>query len=313
LNTSELDEELHDKPYRVIISKLSQTDVDIKSPKGDKYVPFGDYKGGKGKNDPKVNYFKTPGANLLMTANPKADEEMIQLDCSLPISRRIYEKCEKIWNKTNPNTKGAKPVHLSNNERSGIEFSYTFYLNVHPAAFRQEYGLTHIFHKGFSQQFPLLAPGVYMRSDTNTLRVYINSYKTWNNYVEVENIPVGKWVHIAIVCKDKAFEVYVNGNLARRMSFDGYAPYQNFEDICCFSQRRITMKQSLVPSVDANGFDVFGAMKGMLSRLSYFSYALCYAEIQQLMNEGPSTKMDSAATSTNLPPYLDDTWWAQGV
>jgi hypothetical protein len=107
LNTSELDEELHDKPYRVIISKLSQTDVDIKSPKGDKYVPFGDYKGGKGKNDPKVNYFKTPGANLLMTANPKADEEMIQLDCSLPISRRIYEKCEKIWNKTNPNTKGA--------------------------------------------------------------------------------------------------------------------------------------------------------------------------------------------------------------
>lgn len=229
----------------------------------------------------------------------------------LPNTYNIEDKSITIIQ--NPNTKGAKPVHLSNNERSGIEFSYAFYLNVHPAAFRQEYGLTHIFHKGFSQQFPLLAPGVYMRSDTNTLRVYINSYKTWNNYVEVENIPVSKWVHIAIVCKDKAFEVYVNGNLARRMSFDGYAPYQNFEDICCFSQRRITMKQSLVPSVDANGFDVFGAMKGMLSRLSYFSYALCYAEIQQLMNEGPSTKMDSAATSTNIPPYLDDTWWAQGV
>jgi hypothetical protein len=229
----------------------------------------------------------------------------------LPNTYNIEDKSISIIQ--NPNTKGSKPVHLSNNERSGIEFSYTFYLNVHPAAFRQEYGLTHIFHKGFSQQFPLLAPGVYMRSDTNTLRVYINSYKTWNNYVEVENIPVSKWVHIAIVCKDKAFEVYINGNLARRMSFDGYAPYQNFEDICCFSQRRITLKQSLVPSVDANGFDVFGAMKGMLSRLSYFSYALCYAEIQQLMNEGPSTKMDSAATSTNLPPYLDDTWWAQGV
>lgn len=229
----------------------------------------------------------------------------------LPNTYNIEDKSITIIQ--NPNTKGSKPVHLSNNERSGIEFSYTFYLNVHPAAFRQEYGLTHIFHKGFSQQFPLLAPGVYMRSDTNTLRVYINSYKTWNNYVEVENIPVSKWVHIAIICKDKAFEVYVNGNLARKMSFDGYAPYQNFEDIYCFSQRRITMKQSLVPSVDPNGFDVFGAMKGTLSRLSYFSYALCYAEIQQLMNEGPSTKIDSAATSTNLPPYLDDTWWAQGV
>jgi len=211
-----------------------------------------------------------------------------------------------------PNVKGSKPVNLSDNERSGVEFSYTFYLNVSPAAFRQEYGLNHIFHKGFSSQFPLLAPGVYMRSDTNTLRIYMNTYKTWNNYVEVENIPVSKWVHVAIVCTENSLEVYINGNLAKKLPFDGFAPYQNFEDICCFSQRRITMKHSIVPSTDENGFDVFGCMKGQLSRLNYFSYALCYAEINQLMNEGPNSKMDSAMTNTNIPPYLDDTWWAQG-
>uniref|UniRef100_A0A6C0DUZ5 LamG-like jellyroll fold domain-containing protein n=1 Tax=viral metagenome TaxID=1070528 RepID=A0A6C0DUZ5_9ZZZZ len=211
-----------------------------------------------------------------------------------------------------PNVKGSKPVNLSDNERSGVEFSYTFYLNVSPAAFRQEYGLNHIFHKGFSSQFPLLAPGVYMRSDTNTLRIYMNTYKTWNNYVEVENIPVSKWVHVAIVCSENSLEVYINGNLAKKLPFDGFAPYQNFEDICCFSQRRITMKHSIVPSTDENGFDVFGCMKGQLSRLNYFSYALCYAEINQLMNEGPSSKMDSAMTNTNIPPYLDDTWWSQG-
>jgi len=211
-----------------------------------------------------------------------------------------------------PNVKGSKPVNLSDNERSGVEFSYTFYLNVSPAAFRQEYGLNHIFHKGFSSQFPLLAPGVYMRSDTNTLRIYMNTYKTWNNYVEVENIPVSKWVHVAIICSENSLEVYINGNLAKKLPFDGFAPYQNFEDICCFSQRRITMKHSIVPSTDENGFDVFGCMKGQLSRLNYFSYALCYAEINQLMNEGPSSKMDSAMTNTNIPPYLDDTWWSQG-
>jgi len=211
-----------------------------------------------------------------------------------------------------PNVKGSKPVNLSDNERSGVEFSYTFYLNVSPAAFRQEYGLNHIFHKGFSSQFPLLAPGVYMRSDTNTLRIYMNTYKTWNNYVEVENIPVSKWVHVAIVCSENSLEVYINGNLAKKLPFDGFAPYQNFEDICCFSQRRITMKHSIVPSTDENGFDVFGCMKGQLSRLNYFSYALCYAEINQLMNEGPNSKMDSAMTNTNIPPYLDDTWWSQG-
>jgi hypothetical protein len=139
----------------------------------------------------------------------------------------------------------------------------------------------------------------------------MNTFKTWNNFVEVENIPIGKWVHIAIVVNDNSLEVYVNGNLAKKLPFDGFAPYQNYEDICCFSQRRITMKHSIVPSTDENGLDVFGCMKGQLSRLNYFSYALCYAEIQQLMNEGPSSKLESAM-NTNVPPYLDDTWWSQG-
>ena len=228
----------------------------------------------------------------------------------LPNTYNIEDKSINI--PQNPNTTGAKTVNLSNNERSGIEFSYSFYLNVHPSAFRQELGLLHIFHKGFSAQFPLLAPGVYMRSDTNTLRVYMNTYKTWNNYVEVDNIPVGKWVHIVVVVKNTAMEIFINGNLAKKLSFDGYTPYQNYEDICCFSQRRITIKNSVVPSTDETGFDVFGALKGQLSRLTYFSYALCYAEIQQLMNEGPSSKMDSALNTTNVPPYLDDTWWTQG-
>jgi hypothetical protein len=30
------------------------------------------------------------------------------------------------------------------------------------------------------------------------------------------------------------------------------------------------------------------------------------------MNEGPSSTINSAATTTNIPPYLDDTWWSQG-
>jgi hypothetical protein len=228
----------------------------------------------------------------------------------LPNTYNIDDKTISI--PQNPNVKGNKSVNLSNNERSGIEFTYSFYLNVSPTAFRQEYGLCHIFHKGFAQQFPLLAPGVYMRSDTNTLRVYMNTYKTWNNYVEVENIPIGKWVHIALVVNESSLEIYINGNLAKKLPFDGFAPYQNFEDICCFSQRRITIKHSIVPSTDENGFDVFGCMKGQLSRLNYFSYALCYAEIQQLMNEGPSSKLESALNTGNVPPYLDDTWWSQG-
>lgn len=210
----------------------------------------------------------------------------------------------------NPNVKKSKPTALSDNERSGVEFSYSFYLYVHPAAFRQEYGLLHLFHKGYAQPFPLMGPGVFMRSDTNTLRVYMNTFKGWNQYVEVQNIPVSKWVHLAIVCQNHALEIYVNGNLSRKMSFDGYAPYQNYQDIVCFSQRRLTLTPSKVASVDDLGFDTFGAMKGMMSRLTYFNYALTYGEIQQLMNEGPSSEMDSSLMN-DVPPYLADTWWSQ--
>lgn len=209
----------------------------------------------------------------------------------------------------NPNVRGSKPVSLSDNERSGVEFSYSFYLYVQPSAFRQEYGLHHIFHKGYAQPFPLMGPGVFMRSDTNTLRVYMNTFKGWNQYVEVQNIPVSKWVHLTIVCQNHALEIYVNGNLSRKMTFDGFAPYQNYQDIVCFSQRRLSLRRDQVRSVDENGFDVFGTMKGMMSRLTYFNYALTYGEIQVLMNEGPSTEMDSSVTN-DVPPYLADTWWS---
>lgn len=208
----------------------------------------------------------------------------------------------------NPNLKESKVANLSQNERTGIEFTYSFYLNIQSSTFRQEYGLLHLFHKGYANQFPLLAPGVYLRSDKNTLRVYMNTYKTWNNFMEVDNLPVGKWVHIAILCKENAMEIYVNGNLSRKMSFDGYAPYQNDQDIQCFNQRRITLRKSSTPSVDDTGFEVFGAAKGMLSRLTYFSYAIGYAQIQKLLDEGPSTKLDSE-TLNDIPPYLADNWW----
>ena len=57
---------------------------------------------------------------------------------------------------------------------------------------------------------------------------------------------------------------------------------------------------------------VFGVTKGLLSRLQYFSYAVSYAEIQKLLNEGPSTKMDPEQLG-DVPPYLSDTWWHTSV
>ena len=55
-------------------------------------------------------------------------------------------------------------------------------------------------------------------------------------------------------------------------------------------------------------FKVDQAMNGMVSRLKYFSYALNYAQIDQLYREGPSKKIVSSAFNQQ-PPYFYDDWW----
>ena len=41
----------------------------------------------------------------------------------------------------------------------------------------------------------------------------MNTYKEILNYVDVENIPVQKWIHIGIVVSGTNMDVYVNGKL----------------------------------------------------------------------------------------------------
>lgn len=213
-----------------------------------------------------------------------------------------------------PNDPTAKPIQLSDNERTGIEFSYSFFIYVNPSTFRNEEGLLHVFHKGYSCQYPLLGPGVYMKANSNTMRVYMNSTATWNQYCDVENFPVQKWVHVAIVCRAGGMEIYINGDVAKRMPFNGGVPYQNFQDFYVFSQRTKQIAgddmtgSNMTESLQGKSFRIFGAYRGSLSRLVYFNYAMSYTEIASMMNEGPSKRVESQ--TQDQPPYLVDTWWS---
>lgn len=207
----------------------------------------------------------------------------------------------------NPSIKNATLLPLSDNERSGAEFSYSFFLWIDPSSFRQEEGLLHILHKGHPVPYPLLGPGIFLHSNTNTLRVYMNSSTTWNNYVDVENIPVKKWVHIVVMARDNSIEVYVNGNVTKRLSITDGVLYQNFGNLYLFSQRPILLNKNLIPSLVGESLQIFGTYTGNFSNLVYFSYALSYTEIQSLLQGGASTKTEKK--SEDSPPYLEDTWW----
>lgn len=208
----------------------------------------------------------------------------------------------------NPLNPKNKLLPLSDNERTGAEFSYSFYIWVNPSSFKQYDGLLHIMHKGNPKPYPLMSPGVFMKSNTNTMRVYMNSSKTWNNFVDIENIPVKKWVHIVILGRNNTVEVYINGNIAKKLNMDGGVFYQNFGNLYLFrSDPSAPIMESTTPSAGSTPFQIHGTMSGNLSNLIYFNYALSYTEIRDLTTLGPSKKIESS--NEDAPPYLQDSWW----
>jgi hypothetical protein len=212
-------------------------------------------------------------------------------------------------------------IYPSSNEKNGMEFSYSFHLNLSPETFNSNKAaicgastdstgsggtstvLKHIFSKGTEKSFPLMAPGLFARGDINTLRIYMNSTTTWNNYVEIPNIPIGKWFHVVISLKGKYLDVYINGNVAVRHEFKD-VPKLNYGPVYIFNNTQFPDGTSTA----IKDFVVNGASKGMISRLQYYAYALNYSQIDSLYREGASAKMGESVVSVT-PPYLADNWW----
>ena len=204
----------------------------------------------------------------------------------------------------------AKPVLPSNNEPSGSEFAYSFYLYINSTTFDTGSDvLHHVWHKGYGCVWPLMGPGVFVKGSSNTLRVVMNTYENPYAFVDVPNIPVRKWFHVVLNCRQGSsggLEVHINGNLTNKIRFDNTLPYLNYEDIVLFSSANFTLN-SQTPALNGNTLQVNGAFKGMMSEFIYTRYAISFTEIQTLYHAGPSKKIKT--TAQELPPYLADTWW----
>jgi len=203
-------------------------------------------------------------------------------------------------------------MYNSKNEPTGIECTYSMYLMVNPETFDATSSTTpmplkHVFHRGFKNAFPVMSPGVFVQAGSNTLRIYMNTVSSWNNSVEVPNIPVGKWFHLVILLKGKYLDVYVNGNVTQRKQFPD-VPRLNNGNVYVMWPTAFDATATTAARDDVKAFKVTGAMNGMVSRLQYFSYALAYADIDRLMSQGPSKTIMNKSFS-ELPPYFHDDWW----
>ncbi len=193
---------------------------------------------------------------------------------------------------TDPNMRDAIPIYKSVNEEGGGEFSWSTWIYVDDTK-NTSGKYRHIFHKG-SENFneeginePLNSPGFYLKPDTNTLVLIMNSYDQIKEQIEVDEIPLHKWINIILTCENKKLDLYVNGTLVRRHYLESI-PKQNYEKVY----------------VALNG-----GFNGYVSSLRYFDSVLTTYKIDEIISKGPNLRMvDDSLTKTN-PPYISTRWF----
>jgi len=213
----------------------------------------------------------------------------------------------------NPSIKGAKPIFRSNNEREGLEFTWSVWINIADYSFKKnEY--KHVFHKGNDNissgdtgagkggiNYPINSPGVYITpmivdaSNGNTagLLVKMNSFRNIDEDVTITGIPLNKWVNIIIrVTKQTQMDIYINGTLAKRHLME-HPVRQNYGDVY----------------VSMNG-----GFAGNTASLRYFEKALGTGEIQSIVNKGPNTELVTGASMSSdnkTNKYISTRWYLQ--
>ena len=175
-------------------------------------------------------------------------------------------------------------IRRSQNEQGGIEFSYQYWMYIDNWDYKTGVW-KHVFHKGNDDSWPNRAPGVWIHPDKNALRVYMNTYKKIDEYLDIPNIPIQKWVHVAIVCKNRNLYVYINGQLRKSLVLTSI-PKQNYGDLYINS---------------------FGGFDGFISLFKYHDFALPVVDIKKSVDNGPSS--GPCPSLPEKPPYLATNWW----
>jgi len=198
----------------------------------------------------------------------------------------------------NPKTQDAKPILRSVNQREGIEFTWSVWMFVDDLDLKLNQR-KHVFHKGSENMkqdkwknkttkdmaFPNNAPGLYIHEKRNSLIIVMNTFNNIIEEIEIEDIPMKKWIHVAIRVKDRLMDTYINGTIVSRYEFQS-VPRQNYGDVY----------------VNMNG-----GYTGSISALRYFDHAITGIDVENLVKEGPN--LNAIGNRKIFPPYLSLRWF----
>lgn len=199
-----------------------------------------------------------------------------------------------------PSIKGSKTIIRSQNEREGIEFTWSVWIYIDDLTYNS--GIyKHIFHKGDDPSrigqngkvYPNNAPGLYIAPNTNALAIIMNTFNDMNQEITIPDIPLNKWVNVVIRCQNTTLDVYINGVITQSVVLAG-VPKQNYGDVWLCAN---------------------GGFSGYVSNLWYFNSALNASKILALFNRGPNRKLlDDSASDMEMkkPDYLSLRWYFFG-
>lgn len=136
-------------------------------------------------------------------------------------------------------------------------------------------------------------PGLYVETHATSCSLFVimDTVDTLipTRSVKVDNVPLNKWVHLALRVENTLLDVYVNGTISSRTKFTS-VPKQNYNDIQICQN---------------GGFD------GNLSNLRYYNKALSAFEINNVVKGGPSlvVSTNTGNMADKNAYYLSDGWY----
>lgn len=193
----------------------------------------------------------------------------------------------------NPSVKGSKLLPRSQNRAGGAEFTYTWWMMVNQfgAASKPQ----HVFMKGYPKNINTSTPRTFCPSVTvfteasgkNVLQARFNTYTHETEVIEVDNVPISKWFHCALTVERGMGKMFINGRLAKTISFAG------------------VINQNYAPLVVAPE----GGFGGLLSDLTYHSYALNPIQVADAAAVPPNKQLIAQPGADDSLPYISKGWY----
>jgi hypothetical protein len=232
-------------------------------------------------------------------------------DKSPYIFKGIYATTVKKQIRQNPKLADSKPIYRSNNEDKGIEFTWSSWLKLDGVP-ETSNNIHHIYNKGSQPTTHTTAdtgreeddvnyalkncPGVYVTDvsgDPNSIQLNVKIDTIGSiggNVIEIVDLPIKRWFHLAIRLQNKIVDIYVNGNITTRVPFTE-VPEQNYGDI----------------------FVGYHGYNGGISNLRYFDSALSVFQISNIVMSGPNLRNPDENQEIGKADYLSSSWYTKDV